>query len=291
MNIQNVIDFIYTHTTEDYVLVDVSILEELNDCLKSNTKPTYTFAEVKAVKDDIIQTLELNGEQKTILNDFIDELDSVFYSGDKIEERLEENLSYNDIIDRVFYTGNNNWHLKKFYDLRKEYNGKDVKNVHLITTEINDDGSCDILFAVDATKDNKKKKELVFGGNGAMVDNVSNEYQVIIRINDFWELLDYFDLETKGDFTKEDLVALIQLSEDIKIDSNDPSWWWQGLAYWCSLDDGAINPCTIAPKFWDKFRPNVKVSKIVEAVLRQFGFFTQQIAMSIKRALIQQNYL
>ena len=63
------------------------------------------------------------------------------------------------------------------------------------------------------------------------------------------------------------------------------------MAYWCSLDDGAINPCNIRPKFWDAYRPNVKVSKIVEAVLRQFGFFTQQIAMSIKRALIEQGYL
>lgn len=370
MSIQKVIDFIYTHTTDDYIIVDVSILEELNDCLKSKEKPTYSFAEIKAVKDDIIYTMSLNDEQKETLNEFVAELDSTFYHGDKLEEkkkyeiynthvkirygnrdvleyydsvsnnlfivydgyieyidqlhswdkfedlfsnatlvkddskvvkiwkrdrklteRLEENLSYNDIIDRVFYTGNDNWHLKKFYDLRKKYNGKDVKNVHLITTEINDDGSCDILFAVDATKDNTKKKELVFGGNGAMIDNVSNEYQVVIRINDFWELLDYFDLETKGDFSKEDLVALVQLSEDIKIDSNDPSWWWQGLAYWCSLDDGAINPCNIRPKFWDAYRPNVKVSKIVEAVLRQFGFFTQQIAMSIKRALIEQGYL
>lgn len=291
MSIQKVIDFIYTHTTDDYIIVDVNILEELKDCLKSKEKPIYTFAEVKAVKDDIIHTMSLNKEQRDALNNFVAELNSTFYNGDKIKERLEETLSYNDIIDRVFYTGNDNWHLKKFYDLRKKYNGKDVKNVHLITTEINDDGSCDILFAVDATKDNTKKKELVFGGNGAMVDNVSNEYQVIIRINDFWELLEYFDLETKGDFTKKDLVALIQLSKDIKIDSNDPSWWWQGLAYWCSLDDGAINPCNIRPKFWDAYRPNVKVSKIVEAVLRQFGFFTQQIAMSIKRALIQQNYL
>lgn len=213
---------------------------------------------------------------------------------DELEERkmsrYEENLSYNDIIDRVFYTGNDNWHLKKFYDLRKGYNGKDVKNVKLIATEISDEGYCDILFAVEATKDGTKKKELV-GGNGKMIDNVSNEYQVTIRINDFWDLIEEFGLETKGDFTKKDVVALIQLSQDIKLASNDASFWWQGLSYWLTLDNASLMPCYIQPKFWDKFRPNVKVSKIIEAVLRQFGFFTQQIAMSIKRALIEQGYL
>ena len=282
MNIQDVIDFVYTHTDEDFVLTDLEVLEDLKKDLKNGTKPIYDLDDVKGVKDDIIQTMELSSEQKKVLNDFMKKVEGLY--------KIEEKLSYNDIIDRVFYTGNDNWHLKKFYDLRKEYNGKDVKNVKLIATNISDEGYCDILFAVEATKDGTKKKELV-GANGKMIDNPTNEYQVTIRINDFWDLIEEFGLETKGDFTKADVVALVQLSQDIKIDSTDPSWWYQGLCFWCSQDDGAINPCTIAPKFWDKFRPNVKVSKIIEAVLRQFGFFTQQIAMSIKRALIQQGYL
>ena len=286
MNIQDVIDFVYTHTDKDFVLTDLEVLEDLKKDLKNGTKPIYDLDDVKGVKDDIIQTMELNSEQKKVLNDFMKKVEGLYKDKGKIEEKL----SYNDIIDRVFYTGNDNWHLKKFYDLRKEYNGKDVKNVKLIATDISDEGYCDILFAVEATKDGTKKKELV-GANGKMIDNPTNEYQVTIRINDFWDLIEEFGLETKGDFTKADVVALVQLSQDIKIDSTDPSWWYQGLCFWCSQDDGAINPCTIAPKFWDKFRPNVKVSKIIEAVLRQFGFFTQQIAMSIKRALKEEGYL
>ena len=125
--------------------------------------------------------------------------------------KIEEKLSYNDIIDRVFYTGNDNWHLKKFYDLRKEYNGKDVKNVKLIATNISDEGYCDILFAVEATKDGTKKKELV-GANGEMRDNPTNEYEVTIRINDFWDLIEEFGLETKGDFTKADVVVLTAIT-------------------------------------------------------------------------------
>ena len=282
MNIQDVIDFVYTHTDEDFVLTDLEVLEDLKKDLKNGTKPIYDLDDVKGVKDDIIQTMELNSEQKKVLNDFMKKVEGLY--------KIEEKLSYNDIIDRVFYTGNDNWHLKKFYDLRKEYNGKDVKNVKLIATNISDEGYCDILFAVEATKDGTKKKELV-GANGKMIDNPTNEYQVTIRINDFWDLIEEFGLETKGDFTKADVVALVQLSQDIKLSSNDASFWWQGLSYWLTLDDASLMPCYIAPKFWDKFRPNVKVSKIIEAVLRQFGFFTQQIAMSIKRALIQQGYL
>ena len=286
MNIQDVIDFVYTHTDEDFVLTDLEVLEDLKKDLKNGTKPIYDLDDVKGVKDDIIQTMELNSEQKKVLNDFMKKVEGLY----KGEGKIEEKLSYNDIIDRVFYTGNDNWHLKKFYDLRKEYNGKDVKNVKLIATDISDEGYCDILFAVEATKDGTKKKELV-GANGKMIDNPTNEYQVTIRINDFWDLIEEFGLETKGDFTKADVVALVQLSQDIKLSSNDASFWWQGLSYWLTLDDASLMPCYIAPKFWDKFRPNVKVSKIIEAVLRQFGFFTQQIAMSIKRALIQQGYL
>ena len=282
MNIQDVIDFVYTHTDEDFVLTDLEVLEDLKTDLKNGTKPIYDLDDVKGVKDDIIQTMELNSEQKKVLNDFMKKVEGLY--------KIEEKLSYNDIIDRVFYTGNDNWHLKKFYDLRKEYNGKDVKNVKLIATDISDEGYCDILFAVEATKDGTKKKELV-GANGKMIDNPTNEYQVTIRINDFWDLIEEFGLETKGDFTKADVVALVQLSQDIKLSSNDASFWWQGLSYWLTLDDASLMPCYIAPKFWDKFRPNVKVSKIIEAVLRQFGFFTQQIAMSIKRALKEEGYL
>lgn len=286
MNIQDVIDFVYTHTDEDFVLTDLEVLQDLKKDLKDGIKPMYELDDVKGIKDDIIQTMELNSEQKKVLNDFVKKVEELYKGKGKIEEKL----SYNDIIDRVFYTGNDNWHLKKFYDLRKEYNGKDVKNVKLIATDISDEGYCDILFAVEATKDGTKKKELV-GANGEMRDNPTNEYQVTIRINDFWDLIEEFGLETKGDFTKADVVALVQLSQDIKLSSNDASFWWQGLSYWLTLDDASLMPCYIAPKFWDKFRPNVKVSKIIEAVLRQFGFFTQQIAMSIKRALIQQGYL
>lgn len=301
MNIQDVIDFVYTHTDEDFVLTDLEVLEDLKKDLKNGTKPIYNLDDVKGVKDDIIQTMELNSEQKKVLNDFMKKVEGLYKDKGKIEEKLKnikfqnvinENLSYDEIIDKLFYTGNNNAHLKKFYDLKRKYNGKDVSNIKVITADISDEGYCDILFSVKATKDGKKKKELV-GENGELRDNISDEYEVILRINDFWDLIDKFGLETKGDFTKADVVALIQLSQDIKIKDSTPSFWWMGTSWYLSQDNASLMPCDIPPKFWnrDDLRPNVKVSKSVEGVLKNLGFFTQQIAMSIKRALKEEGYL
>ena len=301
MNIQDVIDFVYTHTDEDFVLTNLEVLEDLKKDLKNGTKPIYDLDDVKGVKDDIIQTMELNSEQKKVLNDFMKKVEGLYKDKGKIEEKLKninfqnvinENLSYDEIIDKLFYTGNNNAHLKKFYDLKRKYNGKDVSNIKVITADISDEGYCDILFSVKATKDGKKKKELV-GENGELRDNISDEYEVILRINDFWDLIDEFGLETKGDFTKADVVALIQLSQDIKIKDSTPSFWWMGTSWYLSQDNASLMPCNIPPKFWnrDDLRPNVKVSKSVEGVLKNLGFFTQQIAMSIKRALKEEGYL
>jgi hypothetical protein len=301
MNIQDVIDFVYTHTDEDFVLTDLEVLQDLKKDLKDGTKPIYELDDVKGIKDDIIQTIELNSEQKKVLNDFVKKVEGLYKGKGKIEEKLKnikfqnvinENLSYDEIINKLFYTGNNNAHLKKFYDLKRKYNGKDVSNIKVITADISDEGYCDILFSVKATKDGKKKKELV-GENGELRDNISDEYEVILRINDFWDLIDEFGLETKGDFTKADVVALIQLSQDIKIKDSTPSFWWMGTSFYLTQDNASLMPCNIPPKFWnrDDLRPNVKVSKSVEGVLKNLGFFTQQIAMSIKRALIQQGYL
>ena len=301
MNIQDVIDFVYTHTDEDFVLTDLEVLEDLKKDLKNGTKPIYDLDDVKGVKDDIVQTMELSSEQKKVLNDFVKKVEGLYKIEEKIEEKLKnikfqnvinENLSYDEIIDKLFYTGNNNAHLKKFYDLKRKYNGKDVSNIKVITADISDEGYCDILFSVKATKDGKKKKELV-GTNGELRDNISDEYEVILRINDFWDLIDEFGLETKGDFTKADVVALIQLSQDIKIKDSTPSFWWMGTSWYLSQDNASLMPCDIPPKFWnrDDLRPNVKVSKSVEGVLKNLGFFTQQIAMSIKRALKEEGYL
>ena len=88
MGIKSVIDFVYTHTDEDFVIVDCDILDEVYNDMKNKKDLAYSVSDIKAVKDDIIETLELSDEQVDELNDFVKEVDS-YVNGDKIEEKLK----------------------------------------------------------------------------------------------------------------------------------------------------------------------------------------------------------
>ena len=56
--------------------------------MKNKKDLAYSVSDIKAVKDDIIETLELSDEQVDELNDFVKEVDS-YVNGDKIEEKLK----------------------------------------------------------------------------------------------------------------------------------------------------------------------------------------------------------
>ena len=87
MGIKSVIDFVYTHTDEDFVIVDCDILDEVYNDMKNKKDLAYSVSDIKAVKDNIIETMELNDSQIDELNDFVKEVDS-YINGDKIEEKL-----------------------------------------------------------------------------------------------------------------------------------------------------------------------------------------------------------
>ena len=87
MGIKSVIDFVYSHTDEDFVIVDCDILDEVYEDMKNKKDLAYSVSDIKAVKDDIIETLELSDEQVDELDDFVKEVDS-YVNGDKIEEKL-----------------------------------------------------------------------------------------------------------------------------------------------------------------------------------------------------------
>ena len=87
MGIKSVINFVYSHTDEDFVIVDCDILDEVYNDMKNKKDLAYSVSDIKAVKDDIIETLELSDEQVDELNDFVKEVDS-YINGDKIEEKL-----------------------------------------------------------------------------------------------------------------------------------------------------------------------------------------------------------
>ena len=87
MAIKSVINFVYTHTDEDFVIVDCDILNEVYEDMKDKKDLSYSVSDIKNVKDDIIETMELNDSQIAELNDFVKEVDS-YVNGDKIEEKL-----------------------------------------------------------------------------------------------------------------------------------------------------------------------------------------------------------
>ena len=87
MGIKSVINFVYSHTDEDFVIVDCDILDEVYEDMKNKKDLAYSVSDIKAVKDDIIETMELNDSQIDELNDFVKEVDS-YVNGDKIEEKL-----------------------------------------------------------------------------------------------------------------------------------------------------------------------------------------------------------
>jgi len=121
MSINEVIKFIYLNTTDDYIIVDCQILEELVENLKNNTKPIYPLDEIKGIIADIKASLPINKEMKNTLKEFVAEIDSKFFNGDKIEEKKSAkipNIGYKKMGDIV---ANMNW---------DKLDSVDFKNMH-----------------------------------------------------------------------------------------------------------------------------------------------------------------
>lgn len=106
MNINEVIKFIYSNTTDDYIIVDCQILEELVENLKNNTKPIYPLDEIKSVIADIKASLPINKEMENTLKEFVAEIDNKFF---KIKEKKSAkipNIGYRKMGDII---ANMNW--------------------------------------------------------------------------------------------------------------------------------------------------------------------------------------
>lgn len=101
MGINEVIKFIYSNTTDDYIIVDCQILEELVENLKNNTKPIYPLDEIKGVIADIKASLPINKEMENTLKEFVAEIDSKFF---KIKEKKSAkipNIGYKKMGDII----------------------------------------------------------------------------------------------------------------------------------------------------------------------------------------------
>ena len=294
MTIQDVIDFVYTHTDEDFVLTDLEVLKDLKKNLKDGTKPIYELDDVKGVKDDIIQTMELSGEQKKALNDFMKKVEGLYKGKGKIEEKL----SLQQIRSRDVYS--KNAHVNKFYNIRKDLVGTPNRNIKFITSQLNDDGSADFLFQTVVTPYEDVDhvyKELIDApiadivNASAMKTNNSGEYMMCLRINDFWDLIEELEVIEKNEFDKNTLSAILDLSEDVKYSCNCVSFVWSGISFFATQEDASLIPNNIYPKKWDKYRAGALVCKHLSGLCRNLGFFENLMAMSIKKNMKDQGLI
>ena len=290
MTIQDVIDFVYTHTDENFVLTDLEVLEDLKKDLKDGAKPMYDLADVKGIKDDIIQTMELSSEQKKVLNDFVKKVEGLY--------KIEEKLSLQQIRSRDVYS--KNAHVNKFYNIRKDLVGTPNRNIKFITSQLNDDGSADFLFQTVVTPYEDVDhvyKELIDApiadivNASAMKTNNSGEYMMCLRINDFWDLIEELEVVEKNEFDKNTLRAILDLSEDVKYSCNCISFVWSGISYFATQEDASLIPNNIYPKKWDKYRAGALVCKHLSGLCRNLGFFENLMAMSIKKNMKDQGLL
>ena len=294
MNIQDVIDFVYTHTDEDFVLTDLEVLEDLKKDLKNGTKPIYDLDDVKGVKDDIIQTMELSSEQKKVLNDFMKKVEGLYKDKGKIEEKL----SLQQIRSRDVYS--KNAHVNKFYNIRKDLVGTPNRNIKFITSQLNDDGSADFLFQTVVTPYEDVDhvyKELIDApiadivNASAMKTNNSGEYMMCLRINDFWDLIEELEVVEKNEFDKNTLSAILDLSEDVKYSCNCVSFIWSGVSFFATQEDASLIPNNIYPKKWDKYRAGALCCKHLSGLFRTLSFQIPKMSQSIRKNMKEQGLI
>ena len=290
MNIQDVIDFVYTHTDEDFVLTDLEVLEDLKKDLKNGTKPIYDLDDVEGVKDDIIQTMELNSEQKKVLNDFMKKVEGLY--------KIEEKLSLQQIRSRDVYS--KNAHVNKFYNIRKDLVGTPNRNIKFITSQLNDDGSADFLFQTVVTPYEDVDhvyKELIDApiadvvNASAMKTNNSGEYMMCLRINDFWDLIEELEVVEKNEFDKNTLSAILDLSEDVKYSCNCVSFIWSGVSFFATQEDASLIPNNIYPKKWDKYRAGALCCKHLSGLFRTLSFQIPKMSQSIRKNMKEQGLI
>ena len=290
MTIQDVIDFVYTHTDEDFVLTDLEVLEDLKKDLKNGTKPIYDLDDVEGVKDDIIQTMELNSEQKKLLNDFVKKVEGLY--------KIEEKLSLQQIRSRDVYS--KNAHVNKFYNIRKDLVGTPNRNIKFITSQLNDDGSADFLFQTVVTPYEDVDhvyKELIDApiadvvNASAMKTNNSGEYMMCLRINDFWDLIEELEVVEKNEFDKNTLSAILDLSEDVKYSCNCVSFIWSGVSFFATQEDASLIPNNIYPKKWDKYRAGALCCKHLSGLFRTLSFQIPKMSQSIRKNMKEQGLI
>lgn len=214
----------------------------------------------------------------------------------KYTNRLTEKISF-DELKQLLATARGNDNLEFFYKQRNQLNGQGNRTIKYVTSEYNPmTGAMSILFRTDVTHNDvidKKELQNENPNDGALMSNLTGEYSIEFRICDFTDVL--FELITEEDITlsKEDMQAIIELSNEIRLGCNCPSMYWMSGDYMLTKMDAQIKDCTIAPHFWNKpkLRPNVPFCKHLTGLIQHLNFFMPQIAQGVKSEIMKYGLL
>ena len=214
----------------------------------------------------------------------------------KRDRKLKEKLSFAQLKSEVVPQSKANANLKYFYTQRNELNGQGNRNIKFLESQFDEnDGSMLFAFRTDATYNDEDKKELNNDNlnDGSMKKNTTKEYMIQLKICDFFDIFYELIEPTDTNFSKEDMKAILELSEEVRIGCDCPSSYWMGGDYWLTQIDAQLKTCTIAPKYWNRvdLRGETKVCKHELSLLNHISFFLPQMAMACKKELRNYNLI
>ena len=279
----------YENTDEKLFLINCSILDDdIVITIKYSDEVPYMITlenfDDKWVYNEHLSVIK---ESKVVINNRIKN----FYKS-RLEEKFElkEKLSFSQLKSEVVPQSKANQNLNYFYKQRNKLNGQGNRNIKFVTSQFDpNDGSITFMYRTDATYNDEDKKELVNDNpnDGELRQNISDEYDLQLKICDFWKILEELISPTDDNFTKEDMKAVLELSEEVRINCDCPSQYWTGSDFYLTQLDAQLKDCTIAPKWWNQphLRPNVLVCKHLLSLLNHISFFLPNMAMSCKKEL------
>lgn len=188
--------------------------------------------------------------------------------------------------------------LSKFHKaVRFKRTGSETRASKLINSFINQDGSVDFVFKSIPTpypnEPGHQYKRADKRIRYQLAPNNEKIYTITIKIKDFLHWLETHPRSMA--ITAKDIKDIFDVS-NIEIDSNVPSFYWQGGAYNLQKLGGTIFKHTIpAPKWWNQPGRHgdgqLYIDKITQGIINQIEFFKNIMAQMLTKKLREGGYL
>jgi hypothetical protein len=185
---------------------------------------------------------------------------------------------------------------KYHLDIRKDVMKSETGQSKLVITELVDNKHVDFVFSAPSTDiypEDFIYKEAPIENDYTLKKDLQKEYIITIRVLNVVDWLETYP--DKTEITRADIKEILDTAF-IEVDSSVPAFYWQGGAYWLQQLGGTIykNPI-IAPQFWNRDDlhgdGNFFIDKITQRIFNQIGFYEQQMASALQKALKEQGYL